>query len=395
MARAVYAFSWYNVGAVLPLIGTGLHVDASELGLVLGSFLLGAAVFQLPSGIASLRWGNRRVSLAALGVMGAFALASAFSPNWYVLVALRFGTGAGAAMFFAPALGLVASYYPAGSRGPIIGLYTAGFSLGAGIGVIGGAVLGVAFGWPWALAVGGVGLLLIAVAAALVLPDADGPVPPRTFAELRSAAAPVLRSRPIWALALALTGEWAAFYIVAQYFVEYASTVHPDWSLALAASLPTVMIFVEIFGGPVGGWLGERHRDMRRVLVLFGVPSSVAVLLIPFLPFAALIPLFIFLGFAAGVVYTDLYLIPSYLPVTRGEGLALAFALMNSIQIFVGSGVAIAFGFIAVSFGYTDAWVFAGAVGLATLPLLALVSGARTPDDATPVVGASTPTRPG
>ncbi|MGI0130026.1 MAG: MFS transporter, partial [Thermoplasmata archaeon] len=84
MARAVYAFNWYNVGAVLPLIGSGLRIDTAQLGIVLGSFLAGAAIFQIPSGLASLRWGNRTVSLSALAMMGVFSLASAVAPDWYV-----------------------------------------------------------------------------------------------------------------------------------------------------------------------------------------------------------------------------------------------------------------------------------------------------------------------
>jgi MFS family permease len=377
LARAVYAFNWYNVGAVLSLIGTGLDATTIELGIVLGAFLLGAAVFQLPAGLASLRWGSRRVCLTALVVMGAFSLASAFSPNWYVLAALRFGAGAGAAMFFAPALGLVAAYYPAGSRGPIIGLYNAGFSVGSAIGLIAGAVVGVALGWPWALAIGGIGLLIGAAAASWVLPHVSLPVAGRTLGELLRAARPVLRSTSLWALALALTGAWGAFYIVAQYFVAFASDVHPGWSLVLAAALPTVMIVVEIVGGPVGGLISERRRDMRYALLAFGVPSSLALLLIPFLPIAGLLAVFVFLGFADGVVFADLYLIPTYHSETAGEGLSLALALINCVQIFGGSVLAIAFGVIATVWGWTAAWVFAGLVGVGTLPLLLWVRGTR------------------
>ncbi len=324
------------------------------------------------------------MSLAALVVMGAFALASAFSPDWYVLAALRFGAGAGAAFFFAPALGLVAAYYPAGTRGPIIGLYNSGFSAGAAAGLLAGAALGVAFGWPWALAVGGIGLLLTAVAATVILPEPHIRVVARSFSQLLASAAPVLRSRSLWALALALTGLWAAFYIVAQYFVEFASHVHPIWSLTLAASLPTVMILVEIVGGPIGGWLGERYRDMRYILLLFGIPGAVAVLLVPFLPVTGLVAVFVFLGFADGVIFAILYLIPSYHPEAQGEGLALALALINCIQIFAGSALAIAFGFLAAGWGFTDAWVFAGVVGLATLPLLLWAGGSSNRPPTTP-----------
>ncbi len=377
LARSVYAFNWYNIGAVLPLIGAGLRVSTVELGLVLGSFLLGAAIFQIPAGLASYRWGSRRVCLGALALMGIFATASAFSPDWYVMAALRFGVGAGAAFFFAPALGLVAAYYPPGSRGPIIGLYNAGFSLGAAIGILAGAVIGLAFGWSWALLVGGVALLIGAALASFALPETPEPERHRSFGELLGSAGPVLRSRPIWALAIGLMGLWAAYYIVAQYFVEFSSDVHPAWSLALAAALPTVMIVVEIVSGPIGGWLAERERDLRSALVVFGVPSAVAIVLVPFLPLAELALLFIFLGFANGVVFANLYLIPSYRPEVQGEGLTLALALINCVQIAGGSALAISFGYLAAYSGYTVAWVFAGVVGAVTLPLLAWVPGAR------------------
>lgn len=367
---------------MLPLLGSGLGIDTAELGIVLGSFLVGAAVFQIPAGFASMRWGNRRVSLTALAVMGAFALASAFSPDWYVLSALRFGAGAGAAFFFAPALGLVTAYYSPGTRGPIIGIYNAGFSAGAAAGVFLGALVGATYGWPAALAVGGVALLSIAAIAAAILPDpASSPPTRRTLAQLIAAAAPVLRSRGLWALALAITGLWALYYIVAQYFVDFASTAHTAWSLAFAAALPTVMIVVEIVGGPVGGWLGERYRDMRIVLLLFGIPSAAVVVLLPFLPLAGLLALFVFLGFADGVVFAVLYLVPTYHPEARGEGLSLALALVNCIQILAGSALAITFGFIAADLGYTDAWIFAGCIGVAPLPLLVWVRGSREGTD--------------
>ncbi len=315
--------------------------------------------------------------LAALVVMGVFATASAFSPNWYVLAALRFGVGAGAACFFAPALGLVATYYPAGQRGPIIGLYNAGFSLGAAIGILAGAVVGLAFGWNWALLVGGIGLLVGAALATFALPETAAPERHRSMAALWGAARPVLRSRPIWALAIGLTGLWGAYYIVAQYFVEFSSDVHPAWSLALAAALPSVMIVVEIVSGPVGGWIAERQQDLRTAIVLFGVPSGIAILFVPFLPLSELAVVFVFLGFANGVVFANLYLIPSYRPEVEGEGLTLALALINCVQIAGGSALAIAFGYLAVYSGYTVAWVFAGIVGIVTLPLIVWVPGFR------------------
>lgn len=377
VARVVYAVNWYNIGAVLPLVGTHLGASTAELGIVLGAFLLGAGVFQIPAGLAALRWGNRTVSVFSLVLMGGFAVASAFSPSWPILAVTRFGAGAGAAFFFAPALGLVASYFPPGSRGPVIGLYNSGFSIGSAIGLLGGAAVGVAFGWPIALLFGGVALLAMAAVAPFGLPRI--PVPERrpTVREMWDSAVPIFRSRSIWALSLGTSGLWAALYLAAQYFVKFAQVAHPEWSLAVAAVVPTVMILLEVPGGPIGGWMGERRSEMREVLLAWGVATGAGIFLIPFLPFVGLFGLFAFLGFADGVLFAVLYLLPSYLPESKGDHLALGLGVVNSIQIFFGSGLTIAFGFVADAFGYTVAWSFAGVVALALLPLLAGVSGRR------------------
>ncbi len=361
------------------MVGSALGATTPQLGIVLGSFLAGAGVFQLPAGFAALRWGNRTVSIAALAIMGVFCLASAFSPNWIVLAALRFGAGAGAAFFFAPALGLVASYYPVGSRGPVVGLYNAGFSIGSGIGLFAGAFVGAAFGWSAALAIGGVALLLATVLAPVVLPTTETPPPHRTLRELWAASRPVLVSRDLWALSLSYMGLWTAFYVAAQFFVQYAHSVHPGWTLGLAAGLPTIMIAVEILGGPLGGWFGERQLDMRVLLGVFGVAAGIAVLLIPFAGLDALVGVFVALGFLDGATFAVMYLLPTYLPETRGEGLSLGLGLLNAIQIFVGSGLAIAFAFIATYVGYTDAWILAGLFAIAPLPLLLFVRGHLAP----------------
>jgi MFS family permease len=378
LARMVYAFNWYNVGAVLPLLGRGLNADTGQLGIVLGAFLVGAGIFQVPAGLIAMRWGYRNTSLFALVLMGAFSLASAFSPNWAVLAGLRFGAGAGAAFFFAPALGLVSSYYATGTRGPVIGIYNSGFSIGSGVGLFAGALIGSLAGWPWALAVGGVGLLVAAAGSAVALPVLRSPDSPPDWRATWRRGRPLLASRNLWALALGLSGVWAAFYCAAQYFVQFASEVHSDWSIALAAGIPTVMIVTEIFGGPIGGWFAERRADMRRILLLWGLASGVGILLIPFLPLAGLWPLFVFLGFADGVMFAVLYLIPTYLPEGRGENTALAIGIVNSIQLFLGSLFAVLFAVIAGSAGYETAWVFAAVLSVGFLPILFGLNVARS-----------------
>ena len=370
VARVVYAFSWYNVGAVLPLIEKGLNANTGQLGIVLGAFLVGAGIFQVPAGFIALRWGYRTTSIFALLLMGSFCLASAASPDWPVLAVLRFGAGAGAAFFFAPALGLVSSYYPVGSRGPMIGVYNAGFAIGATLGLFVGALVGAAQGWAWALAYGGVALLIMAVGAALTLPRLPRDDVPATWRATWTAGRPTLTSRNLWGLALGMSGMWASFYIAAGYFVQFAHTVHPGWPVVVAAGIPATLLLAEGFGGPIGGWMAERGSDKRRILVLWALAGGAGLAAVPFVPLDALWPLFIFLGFAVGVLFAVQYLIPTYLPEVYGNNTALAIGFLNSVQLFFGSLFAVVFGVMVGVVGYTTGWVFAGAVLVGFLPFL-------------------------
>ncbi|HYK93822.1 MAG TPA: MFS transporter [Thermoplasmata archaeon] len=373
VARVVYAFNWYNVGAVLPLLATGLHAGTEQLGIVLGAFLVGVGIFQLPAGFASLRWGARRVSMAGLLVLGSSGGVSGLAPDWPTLAAVRFVAGAGAAFFFSPALSLIASYFPEGRRGPVIGLYNGGFSIGGAAGLFLGALVGDQFGWSAALALGGAAMLAATAGCWFTLPRED-PTEPRPDARrIWGAARSVLGSRSVWALSLALTGFWGALYIVAQYFVAFGVTTHPGWSVPLAASLAALVVVLSFPGGPLGGWIGERRADRRLTLGAFGAVAGVLVIAIPFLTLPELTLDLAGLGMVDGVVFAILYLIPTYLPETRGEGLALGVAVVNSIQVVLGSGFAVVFGFLVARLGYSPSWIVAGAVTIVLLPLVAFV----------------------
>ncbi len=375
VARAAYAYNWYDIGGVLPLVGQHFAIGTVDRGVVLAAFLLGAAIFQLPAGYVAMRWGNRATSIVALGVMGAFALASAASPNWIVLAGLRFGAGGGAAFFFAPALGIVTSYYPAGQRGFMIGAYNGAFSAGSAVGLFASAALGPSIGWSLALGLGGLLLLVLTAVAAVTVPSA-GEAAHTPLRQLPRASSPVVRSRGLWAVAVGGAGLWGGYYIAAQFFVNFARAVHPGWTLALAAAAPTTMIAVEIAGGPLGGWRGERSRDMRRGLVAWGVVAGILLALVPWLGLGLAIVAFAALGFSAGVTFALLYLLPTYLPEVTGNVVALSLALVNFVQILVGSGIALGFALVAASVGYTGAWLFAALAAVAFLPAFALTGRA-------------------
>lgn len=358
---------------MLPLLQVGFSAGPEQLGVVLGVFLAGVGIFQIPAGFAALRWGGRVTSLAGLTLMGAAGLASAFSPTLWVLASLRFLAGVGAAFFFGPGLSLVSRYFPPGQRGPVIGLYNGAFSVGGAAGLFVGALVGELFGWPIALGIGGIFMLGATAIVARAVPREVPPPVGESFRQLWLRGKPVLRSRSIWALALALTGFWGAVYVVTQYLVQFAFVVHPAWGTGAAAALAAGVVLISFPAGPVGGWIGERASDRRVTIAIFGALTGAIVFLVPVAPLIVLVPALLALGFCDGVVFAVQYLMPAYFAETRGEELALGIGLINSAQVLVGSGLAVAFGYLITAQGWTVAWLFAGIVALGTLPLLVAV----------------------
>ena len=171
-------------------------------------------------------------------------------------------------------------------------------------------------------------------------------------------------------------------YIVAQDFVLFA---HNAWGTQTAANLTTLFVLTSFPGGPLGGWIAERGWDRRKVLALFAVADGAMVAAIPFLGLYPDAVVFVLMGLFDGIVFAVLYLIPSYLAESQGHGLALGIAFVNSVQVLLGSAIAVVFGFVAVSAGFTVAWVLVGGLAIALIPLLVLVAPNR----------AGVPLRPG
>ncbi|MCI4363040.1 MAG: MFS transporter [Thermoplasmata archaeon] len=373
LARIAYAFSWYNIGAVLPLIGGRFGAGTDALGVVLGAFLAGAGLFQVPAGFAAIRWGNRNSSIFGLLLMGGACVLSAFAPDLALLAATRFLAGVGAAFFFAPGLSLISSYYPAGEKGPAIGLYNGAFNVGAGAGLVGGAFVGELFGWSAALLVGGGAILLAGAGVALLIPAETPRDRPRSRGALWLAGRGVLRSRSVWALATGLIGFWAVVNVVGLYFVEFAEKSRPSWGLGTAAAVAAGVVLISGVGGPIGGWLAERSRDRRLLVALFAGLTATFVVAIPLLALGPLLVLLLVLGTADGVVFAVQYLMPAYFPESSGDGAALAVGLINSVQVLVGSALTILFGVVAQLYGFPTAWYLSAFLGLAFLPLLLLI----------------------
>lgn len=379
LLRVGYAYNWFDTGPALPSIGATFAVGPAQLGLLVASFLVGAGLLQVPAGLLSLRYGARTVSLAGVALLAAASAASAAAPTFATLVALRLLAGAGAALFFSPAIGLVASLYPAGRRGLPVGTFTTAFSAGAALGIVASAGLIPLLGWRLALLAGGALLGALALAAPVLIPTAAGS-PPATRPPWR----PLPRAfglPAVWVIGIAFIGVEGASFATGQFIVPYGTSVD-GWSILLAGAIGMAFVFPSTFGGPVGGWFAERHRNHRTQFAVAVVGGGAVLALLPWAGVAAAIAIGVLFSFAYGFVYAVMYVLPHFWRELPPGEVPLAIGLFNSIQLTGGAIVASAFGAVVAVSSYDVAWWFLGALTVATLG--ALVALAPTPPAAGP-----------
>ncbi len=178
----------------LPGLASALHVPLDRVGLLFSGNFLGFVLAVPTSGVASERYGRRRVVTASIGLLGVSLLALARAPSlpWAMAAVVVVGAGSGAVQ--AVCLELVPEMVP-GRPGYGLLLSQALFSIGA---VLGPAVLLPVWGLSWrqrflllslpvvllfALAASGAGRRPMADAA----PQAFGGVGRRLAVTLRSA----------------------------------------------------------------------------------------------------------------------------------------------------------------------------------------------------------------
>jgi len=365
--RAGYAYNWYNVGPALVPIGATFSVGPADWGLLIGVFLVGAGLFQVPAGLLARRYGSRAVALSGAGLLALAASVSAFAPDFALLLAGRFLAGVGAALFFSPAIGLVASLFPAGKRGVPIGAFSSAFSAGAAVGVLLPALVIPVIGWRESLLFGGVALGLLTLAAFALVPASTGT--PTAPASIAPGVPRALRFRGVWAIGLAFVGLEGASFATGQFIVPFGETIR-GWSAALAGSVGLMFILPSVAGGPLGGRYAERHPNHRTQFVVWTVAGAAVLLALPIAGPVVAILIGSLFSFAYGVIYAVMYVIPHFWPQVPAEEVPLAIGLFNSIQLAGGALVSFLFGWLVSLWSYGPSWVALSVLDVAFLAFL-------------------------
>jgi len=164
LATAAYALQQTMVVPALPELQQELDTSTTWVTWVLTAFLLSAAVLTPVLGKLGDRFGKERLLVASLVVFLVGCVGCAFAPSIWVLIAMRFVSGAGGAVF-PLSVGIIRDEFPGEQVKVGIGLLSAVFGVGGGLGLVLSGVLVDNVSWRWIFVVGaaaiGVAMVLV------------------------------------------------------------------------------------------------------------------------------------------------------------------------------------------------------------------------------------------
>lgn len=245
---------WLMFGVIGIPIKKELGLNQTEFGLLAATPILTGAVFRLPLGIVTDRFGGRVVFMAVLILCALPIYLVAHATEYWQLLVLGLFLGIVGASF-AVGTPYVARVFPAQKRGFVMGIFGAGTS-GAAINMFVAPSIVVAWGWRAVPVVYAAAILVTAV----VFWGLSGPDPGARRGAVFNWASQfsVLGDRRVWKYcqyySIVFGGFTALSLWMTQYYVqEYGFDLRLAALLAAAFSLPA--------GGlrALGGWLADRY----------------------------------------------------------------------------------------------------------------------------------------
>jgi sugar phosphate permease len=265
LAYASTLFARQNYSGVQKFIAADLHLDKASLGLLGSVFFYSYALFQMPWGVASDKWGSRGV--ASLGVMlvAATMVGFATSQSAAELLFWRAASGIAGAAVYVAMTGGVARWFPQHERGMsqtalggvggALGESTAFFLLPA-------MSIYIATGWRQATDMVAGALAVIGILSLIFLRSA----PPNLAPTMRKPFDAALLADPqLWAYTFLYSSFIMAIRIVQPWIAVYASDLYiargVDMKTAVLSGGLLAVVAYSLLGRGVGCPLAGRASD--------------------------------------------------------------------------------------------------------------------------------------
>jgi MFS family permease len=318
IARIVYGINWFNISAIFPLIALEFDKDVTLLGSMSAAFFIGVGLFQIPAGIFASRFDPRISAIVGIIITSAAAILCGLVFSSSQLVWLRFAMGFGMAFFFSSAVVLIARHGKRGFPGFSIGLMNSAHSMGGIIGIFVWINIAQMIGWRSSIVLSGVLglgtalLMIMTIPRSKITVDDDSRIEDKSYRPTRNEqefkifdALRVLSNRTLVCLGLILIGIQAAWAVELTFLVIYLGNL--GFSVQLVGIIASLPLIFAIISAPLIGRFYDKTRDTKRLLIICGIGTSVAIAGLSIDSLFIIITSVILTGFFSGGAFTVIY----------------------------------------------------------------------------------------
>jgi len=377
-----------NISTAAPVISKEFGFDNITMGYIFSAFVWAYALFQVPGGWLSDRFGARKVlgSVVAYWSIMTAATGLAFSAGSFIAVRFLFGVGEAGA--FPGATRAMQLWYPRQERGFVQGITHSASRLGAAIAPPIVLLIMVNLGWRWAFFICGTVGFLWSLWWSLSyrnLPEEHGIVnraelerirgvgpqgiinPPPIEKQAQVPWATLLRSANMWAVMLAYFTYVYCLWIFLTWLTKYLIDVR-HFTLLKGGLLASLPLWAGVVGDTAGGlatdWLLKRTGSAkigRRTVAIVGLLGC-AMFIVPAAltedPYTAVYCL------TASMFFLECTIGPSWaVPMdTGGKYSGTVSGMMNMAGNFGGAISPIVFGYLAEGGNWQAPFIVAAAL---------------------------------
>ena len=334
LARFAMAMQFQSIPPIAPFLTEEWTISYTQLGLLIGVFMLPGSFLALIGGLLGARFGSKTVMMTGLGLMTAgaalFASSSSFGQPLTMGVVGRLVAGVGGVLVNVQLAKMVTDWFSGKEIATAMSIQLSGFPLGMGVAL--GSLGGLALATSWQTAIQATAVFSALVFLLVLFLYRD--VPARTGQESKKNqskhhARPWVLTRQELVLAISAGFIWMFFNVGVIVFISFAPLmlIEKNWTLAEAGLVISLGTWLSIVSAPLGGWLIDRSGKPDRVITA-GILCSVLIIFVT--PFGMHVPaLVVMWGLFRGLCPGGINSLPSEVlrPESRSTGFGVYFTV--------------------------------------------------------------------
>jgi MFS family permease len=255
------------------LIQGDLHMDYTQMGLLMSAFYWTYTISQIPMGWLAERYGAHRILAAGLTLWASATILVGFVHSFAMLLVLRLMLGLGESAGFPCTAKLLAATVPPKGLGTANGIVALGYLLGPVVGTIVGGYIMDNLGWRSAFWIFGALSLLWLLPWSRVASGVRAAV--RASEDDSPTLWMILKQPSLWGTALGLFSSNYTFYFMLNWLPSYLQTER-GFSLLAMSKLATLAYLVNAVSAFAAGWAIDKYLR-RGGSANFGYKSVMAV----------------------------------------------------------------------------------------------------------------------